>query len=254
MTEIMGIWLTLLLVLGRVLSFLAVAPIFSRRNIPVLAKVGLGFLLSISAMSALDTPFAGGTTDFIYSFLAEVFSGLAAGILCTWLFQSMQMGGQLMDQQAGFGMASLLDPGSATQSTLLANLVMYISILLFIELNGHHILVLGVIRSFAIVGPGEAVLGMGVAQLALRTLLLAYVLLIRVAVPVLVVLILTDLTLGMVGRTVPQLNVLMLGLPIKAAVAMLVLATVSPVFLGVGHSVFASIEDTLGAVLRGMVP
>ena len=254
MSEIMGMWLTFILIMCRVLSFLVTAPLFSRRNVPNLIKVGLGFVLSISALAAVNTPFAGSTTELIYSLAAEVACGLVAGILCSWLFQSMQMGGQLMDQQAGFGTASLLDPGSATQSTLMANLIMYISILLFLELNGHHLLVLGIVRSFALVGPGEAVLGTGITFLALRTLLLAYVLLIRVAVPVLVAVVLTDLTLGMVGRTVPQLNVLMLGLPIKAAVAMMVLAAVSPMFMGIGQSMLTGIEDTFASVLRGMTP
>jgi flagellar biosynthetic protein FliR len=254
MSEVTGVWLTFLLVLARVLSFLMAAPIFGRRNTPPLVKVFLGVVLCYACVAVATKPFQGSTTEFVYALLVETAGGLAAGILCTWLFQSFQMGGQLMDQQSGFAMATLIDPGTSTQTSLFSNLLMHISILLFLELNGHHLLIMGIIRSFAIVGPGEGIIGRGLTEVVMRTMVSALMLCIRLAIPVLAVLIITDLTLGMVGRTVPQLNVLMLGLPVKAAVALLVLAAVTPVFVGVGNSMLSELEQTLGAALRMMSP
>lgn len=253
-SEALAQWLALILVLARILSFIVVAPILNRRQIPVLAKVGLGLFLAFVVLAGEPAQYEGSSSSFLGDIVVECVVGLTAGTLCNWLFQSFTMGGQIIDQQAGFGAASLFDPGSSMQVSLISNLVMYISILLFLELNGHHLLLFGLIKSFQVVPVGMGVLGLSLGAVVMRALAAATVLLVRVAIPVVVVLVLTDLILGMVGRTVPQLNILMLGLPVKAGVALLVLAAVSPVFLGVGGSLVSELEAVLGKAIGVMAP
>ena len=247
-------WLALILVLARVLSFIVTAPILNRRGIPLLLKIGLGVFLALIVFAGEPMYYEGSTSVFIGSLISETIVGLCMGTLANWLFQSFTMGGQLIDQQAGFGSASMFDPGSSMQVSLISNLILFVSILLFLELNGHHILLLGIIKSFQVVPVGAGVLGLSLAAVVLKALTAATVLLIRVAIPVVVVLVLTDLILGMVGRTVPQLNVLMLGLPVKAGVALLVLAAVSPAFLGVGGSLLSELELVLSRAIGVMAP
>lgn len=247
-------WLAVILVMARILSFIVTAPILNRRGIPVLLKIGLAVFLALIVFAGEPMHYDGSTSAFIGSLISETMVGLCMGTLANWLFQSFTMGGQLIDQQAGFGTASMFDPGSAMQVSLISNLILFVSILLFLELNGHHILLLGLIKSFQVVPVGTGVLGMSLATVVLRSLTAATVLLIRVAIPVVVVLVLTDLILGMVGRTVPQLNVLMLGLPVKAGIALLVLAAVMPAFMGVGGSLLSELEVVLSRAIGVMVP
>lgn len=236
------VWLTLILILARVLSFLTTAPVFNRRNVPALAKVGLGFFISLMVLSRVPDVTLYDTAGFVFALVAEVAVGLAAGALTDWLFLSLTMGGQLMDQQAGFGTAAIFDPSMSLQLSLLSTLLLYLALFLMLQLNAHHVLVMGVVRSFEVVPPGHATLSTALLPLALRTITAAFGLFMRVAAPVVAVVMLTDITLGMVGRTVPQLNVLMLGLPVKAATAMLVFAAVSPALMGIGDSLMAEIE------------
>ncbi|MBT9135720.1 MAG: hypothetical protein DDT34_00785 [Firmicutes bacterium] len=254
MNDSFALWLTFLLILGRIFSLLVTAPLFSRRDIPMQSKVGLGMFLSLLVMARGQAAFTGGTAEFLQALVAEVMGGLVIGILASWLLTSFSMGGQLMDQQAGFGTASVLDPGTATTVTLLGNLLLFIGLLLFLELNGHHLVILGLVRSFALVPVGGLSLPLTVTEWAVRTLLLATVLALRLAMPILAVIIVTDLSLGMIGRAVPQLNVLMLGLPLKAGIALLILGVLSPLFLDVGHSLMSHMEAIVGAALEGLRP
>lgn len=247
-------WLAFILVMARILSFIVTAPILNRRGIPVLIKIGLGVFLALIVFAGEPMDYEGTPSAFIGSLVTETLIGLSVGTLANWLFQSFTMGGQLIDQQAGFGSASMFDPGSSMQVSLISNLILFVSILLFLELNGHHMLLIGMIKSFQVVPVGTGVLGLSLATVVLRALTAATVLLIRVAIPVVVVLVLTDLVLGMVGRTVPQLNVLMLGLPVKAGIAMLVLAAVSPAFMGVGGSLLSELEGVLSRAIGVMAP
>ena len=247
-------WLAFILVMARILSFIVTAPILNRRGIPVLLKIGLGMFLALIVFVGEPMHYEGSTSAFLGSLISETMIGLSMGTLANWLFQSFTMGGQLIDQQAGFGSASMFDPGSAMQVSLISNLILFVSLLLFLELNGHHILLMGLIKSFQVVPVGTGVLGLSLTTVAIRALTAATVLLIRVAIPVVVVLVLTDLILGMVGRTVPQLNVLMLGLPVKAGIALLVLAAVSPAFMAVGGSLLGEIEGVLSRTIGVMAP
>jgi len=247
-------WLTFLLILARIMSMLVTAPLFGRRDIPQLPKLGLGMYLSLLTMTNVDTMFAGDNAAFIQALAAEVVGGLVVGLLASWLLSSFAMGGQLMDQQAGFGTASVLDPGTATTVTLIGNLLLYVGLLLFLELNGHHLLIMGLMRSFALVPAGNLALPLTLTEWAVRTLTIATVLFLRLAMPLLAVIVITDIALGMIGRAVPQLNVLMLGLPLKAGVALLLLGVLSPLFVALGQDMVMHIENGLGLLLGGMMP
>lgn len=254
MLESLAPWLGFILVLSRILSFLVTAPVFNRRNIPTLTKIGLGMVLSLMITAQGQVAYTRSMGAYVGALTAEVVTGLVAGTIANWLFQSFHMGGQIIDQQAGFGTASMFDPATSTQVSLISNFLLYVGLLLFLQLNGHHMLILGLLRSFSVVPAGAAALGSGLTAVAVNVLMGATILLVRLAIPVVATLILTDITLGMIGRTVPQLNVLMLGLPVKAAVALLVLAAVSPVFLGVGNALLSQLEISLARILGVMVP
>jgi len=167
---------------------------------------------------------------------------------------SFQMGGALMDQQAGFGIAAIFDPTTFGQVSLLSNLFLLLSLLLFLEFNGHHLVLLALLRSFTLVPAGSAVLGASWAEVMLAVLAVSLSLTLRLAAPVLAAVAITDITLGMLGRAVPQLNVLMLALPVKAGVALLVLAAASPLLLGVGDAFVTRLEVVLAQSLGAMSP
>jgi flagellar biosynthetic protein FliR len=247
-------WLQLLLVLARVLSFLTTAPLFNRRQIPALSKIGLAMVLSLIVVAAGGVPVERNIGTFVSAFVLEVATGLAAGMLANWLFMSFQMGGALMDQQAGFGIAAIFDPTTFGQVSLLSNLFLMLSLLLFLELNGHHLALLALLRSFALVPAGSAVLAGGWAQVVLTVLAGSMSLALRLAAPVIAAIAVTDITLGMLGRAVPQLNILMLALPVKAGVALLVLAAAAPLILGVGDAFVTRLEALLAQSLGAMSP
>ncbi|MBT9154758.1 MAG: hypothetical protein DDT39_01437 [Firmicutes bacterium] len=247
-------WLQLLLVLARVLSFIITAPLLNRRQIPALSKIGLAMILSLIVVAGGGVPVEREIGTFVSAVVLEAATGLAAGMVASWLFASFQMGGALMDQQAGFGTAAIFDPTTFGQVSLLSNLFLSLSLLLFLELNGHHLMLLALLRSFTLVPAGSAVLGVSWAQAVLAVVAGAMSLALRLAAPVMAAIVITDITLGMLGRAVPQLNVLMLALPVKAGVALLVLGAAAPLLLGVGDAFIARFEVLLAQALGAMSP
>lgn len=219
------------LVFVRIISFLGVSPLFTIKGIPNLLKAAFGLVLTLLIFKFVKydpSMLPASVIGLCWTAIGECLFGLAMGFITTLVFQAIKMSGQLMDLQVGFSMANEYDPLSNSNVTLLGNLTYLTGILFFFLIDGHHILIQSLIESFKIVPvlgvsfPPE--IGTYVLTLFIKTFILA----LKLAAPVLVVLFLTDFTLGLISRAVPQLNVLMMGLPIKSLGGLLVFAVVLP--------------------------
>lgn len=220
---------TWLLIFTRMASFIAVAPFFSVKGVPVLAKAGLAVFLTI-ATASLVPEVASSSSAFAYTLelVRETVVGLSLGFTANMIFQAVKIGGELIDLQMGFAMANIFDPFSGSRVTLMGQFQYYYATLLFLVLNGHHSLILAMVKSYQIVPlAGAQMSGLLVEQM-LNIFVGMFAIALKIAVPVMAVLIISDISLGLVARTVPQLNVFILGFPVKAALGMLVVALILP--------------------------
>ncbi len=226
------------LVLARIASFIGASPIFSTKGIPNLVKVGTAVVLSILLYPMAhagvnpETSLAG----FMLQVVFEVLFGMALGFSVNIIFVSLQMGGQLVDFQIGFSMASAYDPLTQNKVSLYGRLYYWTALALFFALDAHHYLVYILSETFAIMPLGEIasehLKSSDVVFLFSSSFKTAF----QIAVPLLLILFMTDVVMGMLARTVPQLNVFILGLPMK-------------VLVGVTVSIFL-----ISAIIRMMVP
>ncbi len=219
----------LFLVFVRTLALFATAPLFSSRSVPVIAKIGLAALLSLLILPTLTTaaplplPGAEGTltnwpTEWLSLFLSigqEVLVGVTIGFVSNLVFLTVGMAASIMGVQVGFRAANLFDPMSAASTTVLEQFYNLLAIALFLVINGHHWLLLGLSRTFEV-----APLGTFVFQpITLERLMFltgeTFVAAVRIALPVMGALLLADLGMGVVARAVPQIHVFFLGLPLK---------------------------------------
>lgn len=242
-----------LLVFVRVISFLGTSPIFLVKGVPNLLKVGLGFILTFLVFN-----FAGVTSELIPNSAAaligaaagECVFGLTLGFVTTLVFQGIKMSGQLMDIQIGFSMSSEMDITGTSNVTVLGNITYMTALLIFFLIDGHHIFIQSLVQSFDVV----PVLGfkippeIGTYILSLFTSMV--ILAIKLAAPVLVVLFLTDFTMGLIARTVPQLNILMLGLPVKILVGLLVFSAILPGIVSLYIKAFEGMSWDINNLLK----
>lgn len=247
-----------LLVLCRLTAFMVVAPFFSFRQAPVLVKIGLGLLLAylifpFVSFETLEVT-RGTAAGFLYLLLVikETLVGLALGFVASLIFQAVVTAGQLMDLESGFAFANLLDPQTGTETTLLGEYLNVLALLLFLELNGHHQLLQALLQSFALIPLGTAAFTEPLVASVVRIFGGVFALAFRIAAPLIIVLLVSDVTLALLARTVPQLNVFILGFPLKAGLGILVLSLVLP-FLGVvlGEA-FDRIPKDLALVMKAL--
>jgi len=163
---------------------------------------------------------------------SEVMMGLILTFAVRMLFAAVQMAGQFMAFQMGFAMARALDPVTGTQSTVLSQFLYLFTILIFFTIDGHHYFIQALASSFQIVPPNSFSLNPVLSGIIVRASAQMFLVAIKMAAPVMVALFLSNLCLGIVARTVPQMNILMVGFPVNLSIGLiffaLVLANVSP--------------------------
>ncbi|WP_227767219.1 flagellar biosynthetic protein FliR [Zhaonella formicivorans] len=248
-------WLIILLLFARMTAFLAAAPFFSIRNVPPQVKGALGLLLAVLLFPAVKRPQIAEPEFLAFALLlaGEVLVGLALGYISTLVFSSIKMAGQLIDVQIGLAMAGLFDPQSGSQNTLLGQFLHTLGILLFMIMDGHHSLLLALAKSYELVPlAGFGGIGASAVKQVVEIFAGAFLLGLKIAAPVLAVLIMIDVALGLVARTVPQLNVFILGFPLKIGIGIVTLALLTPLLASVLANVFSVIERDLLLVMRSL--
>ena len=212
----------------RLVALCTVAPVFGSREIPAPARIGLALLLALvvhPVVAQTLAPMPDGLFPLVAVVFRETLIGLALGTLVSLLFSAATVAGDLMDVQMGFGMAAIFNPALGAQTAMMGQFLYRYTLVVFLLLNGHHLLLDGVVSSFTAL-PGDRFAPLGDPTAGLRlvgdlaTTILASGL--RIAAPAVATLLIVDVALALVSRAAPQVNVFLLGMPIKVVVGLLV--------------------------------
>lgn len=241
-----------LLVLARVSAGIVAMPIFGARGVPPQTKIGISLLLSLIVMPLSALPHGAVPTQllpFVAAVGSEAIIGLCIGMLITLVVQALQMGASLVGVQIGFGMGELLDPLTGTQTETLSQFYGLLVTLVFFAVNGHHMAVVGLVRTFEVVPAGAADISLLAGDRFIPFVSALFELAVRVALPVVGALLLTDLGLGLVARTIPQLNILVEGFPVKVTLGIVVMTASLPLLVGFMASTFSTMVPNVGRFL-----
>jgi len=234
-----------LLVLIRTSTMLVSAPLLASRGIPAMTKVGLAVFLALVLvpLSAGDLPAPPAHLGILIdAVLREAIFGLALGLSMNLVFLGLQMASRIIGVQVGFGLGGVLDPITGTDSGVFDQFYVLLVSLVFFVTNGHY-LVIGALAetiraiplgTFDPFGP-TAFRADAIASFALGLMVTA----VRIAMPIMAALFLVDLGMGFVARTAPQVQVLIVAMPIKIGVGLLVLMAALPASTQLMSNVFA---------------
>ncbi|WP_067931381.1 flagellar biosynthetic protein FliR [Alicyclobacillus kakegawensis] len=243
------------LVMVRVTAFFVASPLLSVRAWPVIANVGLAGLVALwvaplQPPSAVD-PFAdpGG---YLLLALKEAVVGLLLGFLATLVFSVISMAGQMFDVQVGFNLATLLDQGLATgaQTAIGGMFLQVLFSLYFVAADGLDGMTLCILQSYRYVGVGAFAVPAHPWTVLTEALSMAMAVALEVAAPLLVALLLTDITFALLSRAVPQMNVFVVGLPVKLLVGLAVMAAAMPGLVYLFGRVFSWLFSELNTTLQ----
>lgn len=239
-----------MLVLVRISGVFIAAPMIGSLAIPMRFRVLIAVAMSAAAYPALASastaaPAAPVIQDVITLFpmlLSELLIGFAIGAIASLPLLAMEASGVIMGQSIGFGLARVYNPESDTDTDLLGQLLFYIASGLFFTMGGLEMLFTTLLSTFSRVPPGGFAVGMLPLETFVAVLASGFELALRVALPVVGIVLLIALILGAVSKTMPQINVMSVGFTIKMLAGLTVLATALYV---VGDAVDIEVRRTL---------
>lgn len=243
------------LILVRVAAIFFAAPFFGSRVVPGPVKGGLALVISLALFPVLKGKLhfsVDGTGSLVLLMASEVMIGVIIGFVARLIFAAVQFSGRLMEFQMGFGLAQALDPSQEDQASVVSRLQELVAVLIFLSLNAHHIFIVALVKSFELVPPmglnySSDVVGM-LVSLGGNVFLLA----LKMSAPVMAALLFTNVALGILAKAVPQMNILMVGLPLQVAVGMLVLGLSFPLFTIFMKGTFLKMSTDIMLLLRAM--
>ena len=210
-----------LLTLMRVSLVVFMLPFYGGDYIPAMVKAALSLVLTLAIWPHLSFPgelMPAHPLALMVMLLMEGMLGLTLGLCVHFIFAGIQTGGEILGFQMGFTMVTLADPMSGSQVSITSHLLYMVSLLVFLALDGHLHLLRALSESFTLIPPG----GLRISgQLLGDVLELSggmFSLAIKIAAPVIAALFMVELTLALMGRAAPQMNLLTLGFPVKIAV------------------------------------
>ena len=206
-----------LLVSIRVAAATIVAPVLGPSQIPAPARVAL--VLALSACVVAGTPVATGSTPtdvltLVAAALGEAVYGLAFAFGFIVAYAATQVAGRALDVQVGFGAAGILNPATRVVSPLLGTVLGMLMIASFLALDGHLVLIKALAASLAVLPPGATFANLD-ASLILNHSAATFTFGLALAAPVMFMLLLADLAMAVFARSMPQLNIFVLGFAVK---------------------------------------
>ncbi|WP_066288999.1 flagellar biosynthetic protein FliR [Bacillus sp. FJAT-29937] len=241
-----------LLILVRVTSFFLMMPLFSYRSIPTAAKIGLGFFMSLIMVFTIDAPVLEIDSLYFLLIIKEALVGLLIGFIAYLILSAIQIAGGFIDFQMGFAIANVIDPQTGAQSPLMGQYLYTIGLFFLLTVNGHHLLLDGVFYSYQFIPLEQPWISFGnenMAEYVVKAFNSMFIIAFQMSIPVVGSLFLVDIALGIVARTVPQLNVFVVGLPLKIGVSFIVLLAVMSIMLLVVSQLFELMLSTMRGLM-----
>jgi flagellar biosynthetic protein FliR len=213
------------LVFFRTAGLMLAAPLFGSAKIPRRVKVMLALVMSVGLVNNVTVPprMPSNELQLAMGIGGELIFGLIMGLGLSLTFIAISWAGEIMGQQMGFNLAETFDPAMGSGGSLVGDLYFMLTLVIFMFVGGHRAMVLGLAASFRTLPVLQAGMSQGLFDLFAGLLTAATVLAVKVAAPMLVTMLVVDVALGFLGKTVPQINVMNAGLTLRAGLGIAVL-------------------------------
>jgi flagellar biosynthetic protein FliR len=232
------------LLLARPGMLIMAAPAFGGTYAPAHMRAGLAVLLALTLAPIVAVPQVTGTLGLGVVVARELAIGFAFALAMRALVAGAELGGQLSGMQLMLSYGSVVNPQGGVRNNVIGNLYGNLTLLTFFVINGHHAFVRSLAASYASLPIGVGGINPSIVRSVTEMLGVVFVLGVRLAAPLIVVMLVVELATGLVSRTAPAINLMVVGTPIRLIVGLLVVAALVPVV----PSVVARVADTVAAL------
>lgn len=240
-------------ILVRVGSLLFVVPFFESHNVPVLVKAALAMSVAWLLLPQVHGTIPDLNTSplaFALGVASEIAVGLIIGLMIQLVFVGIQLAGQTAGFQMGFAIANVVDPASSMQIPVLSQFLNLFTLMIFLSLDIHYYFIKALVDGFQLIPFWGAQFDGDVFRLLSQMVANSFVIAVKIGAPVMVALLLTSVALGIIARTVPQMQIFIVAMPVKILLGLLFLGFSLPFCATFLRSVFVGLGQALQGILR----
>lgn len=240
-------------IMVRVGAILFSVPFLEARNVPMLFKASLALAVSMMLMpqlvlpeiSLMDSPWMLGL-----GVLGEAMVGVMIGLSVQLLFAGVQLAGQMAGFQMGFAIANVVDPASSLQIPVLSQFLNLFALLVFFAVNGHYYFIKGLVDSFELIPPLGVQFNGEVLGFLTKMTGDVFFSALQLGAPVMAALLLANVALGLTARTVPQMQIFIVAMPLQIILGFVFLALSLPFVSVFLQSTFNAFGQTIMTIIR----
>jgi flagellar biosynthetic protein FliR len=249
----------LMLIMTRVLAFLILVPVLSGMAIPMIIRLTLAFALSLAlfATGLMGTAtYHDSAVGFIILIVQEFMTGAVMGFVVFFVFNILLFAGQFIDFSMGLAMANVMDPIQQIQVPVMGNLLFLMANAFLVVTGGLHAVLRVFFDSYRVLPMGSASIidNASLAQFMVVQMVSFLTVAVSVAIPIVGTMLVVDVCLGIMVKAVPQMNVFVVGMPLKVLLGfILVFAIMVPSFNLIYDNVFYRAFNMLESTVNGMI-
>lgn len=229
-------------VVGFVLTFFRVgglmlmAPLFGSGRVPRRFKLMMALVMALAMMSSINVlnwTLPQNMGQMVVAMIGEILFGLALGMIVSLIFIAAQWAGSMISQQIGLSMSEVFDPQFGAGGSIIGDLYFMLTTAAFLIVGGHRQLIIGTHESLVALPPMSLLFDQHLFETLMKAMSAATVLSLRLAAPMFVTMIVVDVAMGCISKTVPQLNVMSAGMALRGIVGVIVMYLGVPIAAGV---------------------
>lgn len=236
-------FLGLFLIFLRVSSYFISTRIFFPSGTPTMFKTAFSMIMAYGLISGVDYNAVLNIESnymIVFYIISEIITGTILGSITNFVFQAAKMAGAWIDVHAGFSMVTVIDPSTQTSTTLMGNLFYSVSLVFFFIIDGQRLLVKTIYESLSIVPLGKTIVYQETVMGVAETIVDFFALGVKIAIPVVLIIVMVDVCLGLITRTVPTIPVMIFGMPIKNILGFITFLIIMPTMLkSIGEAIYA---------------
>ena len=244
-----------MIVFVRMSGLMLTMPVLGSSTLPRHVRIGLIAVISYIVYTVSPIPAVGlGISLWKFSLIlaGELAVGLTIGFATQLIFTAVQVAGQVIGFQMGFAIVNVMDPATNQQVSVTAQFQNIMALLIFLAISGHHWLISASAASFDLIPIMGFAPKAGLVEMMLGLTKNVFVTAVKIGAPVMAALFLLNVALGLVARTVPQMNVFIVGFPLQISIGLFMIGVTAPVFLHLFKNSMLDIYTNIITLMRLM--
>jgi flagellar biosynthetic protein FliR len=245
-----------ILVFLRISAIVSTIPVISDTSVPIRVKAALSILITLIVFPVVlpkIPPLANyQILMLMFRMAGEVMIGLIIGFAAKLVFAGIQLAGDMIGFQMGLSIANVIDPVTSEQVSIITDLQYLIAMLVFLAVDAHHIFLSAIVQSYNIINPLAFHFSGQLMQVIFDSSRQMFIIALKLGAPLMAVMLFTNVGLGIIARTVPQINIFIVGFPLQVATGLIFLALTAPMFVKITEGLFENFEMKVVMLLRLM--